>query len=315
MTDLRKLAERITREVLVANYSCADDEAIIDRAEHMLREDREALVADLYRRSFCDPPNETFRRIFWEDVMRVLEGGEQAQPSNAAGEVVDSSRPDTEHPTSALPAAPDPHEFEEYAAPIAQGLCSICDRPADDPIHEVNDGVLQNDADRYWDSDSADPSNDLVDRAEPTVTVGPGDEVMVAYSEDSIGTVVGEHEGSIVALWDDGDYHDDNPSDLRTHDGRPVSGFDPDAGKSLFQRKGGMEMFEVCSKLDDAEDRITELERQLERAKQDRYDALSVYTKEGLLASEWVARAGRYKRERDEARAERDAIRRKYGVA
>lgn len=35
---------------------------------------------------------------------------------------------------------------------------------------------------------------------------------------------------------------------------------------------------------------------------QDRYDALSVTSREGLLASEWIARTGKAERERDEAR-------------
>lgn len=41
----------------------------------------------------------------------------------------------------------------------------------------------------------------------------------------------------------------------------------------------------------------------------DRYDALSVTSREGLLSSEWVARTGKAERERDEAEAEVERLR------
>lgn len=48
--------------------------------------------------------------------------------------------------------------------------------------------------------------------------------------------------------------------------------------------------------------RIAELEAKNAQLSQDRYDALSVTTREGLLCSEWVLRTGKAERERDEAR-------------
>lgn len=57
-------------------------------------------------------------------------------------------------------------------------------------------------------------------------------------------------------------------------------------------------------------------EEERKRLRQERFDALTVYTKEGLLASEWVARTGKAERERDAADAraesaerERDGLR------
>lgn len=43
---------------------------------------------------------------------------------------------------------------------------------------------------------------------------------------------------------------------------------------------------------------------QFAQLRQDRADALSVTSRDGLLSSEWVARVGKAERERDEARAE-----------
>jgi hypothetical protein len=46
-----------------------------------------------------------------------------------------------------------------------------------------------------------------------------------------------------------------------------------------------------------------------ERRRQDRADALSVKSRDGLLSSEWLARTGKAERERDEARAENERLR------
>lgn len=61
---------------------------------------------------------------------------------------------------------------------------------------------------------------------------------------------------------------------------------------------------------------ITEREGECERLTkenarlfQDRYDALSVTSRDGLLSSEWVARTGKAERQRDEAHAELTALR------
>lgn len=48
---------------------------------------------------------------------------------------------------------------------------------------------------------------------------------------------------------------------------------------------------------------MAELRSQNDRLRQDRYDALSVTSKDGLLASEWVARAGKAERQVAELRA------------
>lgn len=47
---------------------------------------------------------------------------------------------------------------------------------------------------------------------------------------------------------------------------------------------------------------IQKMEKKLARAIQDRYDALSVTSKEGLLSSEWVARTGKAEREANSLR-------------
>lgn len=57
------------------------------------------------------------------------------------------------------------------------------------------------------------------------------------------------------------------------------------------------------AKLAAAEARVAELEAHGDRLRQDRADALSVKSREGLLASEWVARTGKAERERDKAEA------------
>ena len=57
---------------------------------------------------------------------------------------------------------------------------------------------------------------------------------------------------------------------------------------------------------DEACKRLAAQEQELERLRQERRDALSVHTKEGLLASEWVLRTG--KAERELAEAERQHL-------
>jgi hypothetical protein len=47
---------------------------------------------------------------------------------------------------------------------------------------------------------------------------------------------------------------------------------------------------------------VKQLQRELDRVRQERSDALNVKSKEGLLSSEWIARTGKAERERDEAR-------------
>ena len=48
---------------------------------------------------------------------------------------------------------------------------------------------------------------------------------------------------------------------------------------------------------------VDELEADAVRLRQDRYDALSVYSTDGLLSSEWVARSGKAEREVKELEA------------
>jgi uncharacterized protein with PIN domain len=55
----------------------------------------------------------------------------------------------------------------------------------------------------------------------------------------------------------------------------------------------------TSGKLETARDQILDLQADNERLRQDRADALNVTSREGLLASEWVLRAGRAERERD----------------
>jgi hypothetical protein len=191
-------------------------------------------------------------------------------------------------------SAPDPHEFSgnDYVEGCIEqvGESESCGRPADDPIHEVSDGTNeQGDSRRLGGGEEGHPvqaqerdqagaptqSGDGLDsrrdnpadplQTEP-VTVGPGDEVR--WNSNSY-TAIGDHEGCLVIAWTD-ELGIKKASVMQhatvyTPDGRPVSGFDPDAGKSLFQRKGGQEMYDVCSKLDDAEERIAELERKLKK--------------------------------------------------
>src|SRR5881397_843170 len=52
---------------------------------------------------------------------------------------------------------------------------------------------------------------------------------------------------------------------------------------------------------------VRRLQAENDRLRQDRADALSVRSREGLLSSEWVARTGKAERERDEARARAEA--------
>lgn len=115
MTDYRKLAERIVTRVRGSreHHHAHEWNRAASSVERILREDGEALVgrviAELRREGYLDHPSidGDDADLREEICSRVLgKGGERAQPSNAAGEVVDSSRPDTEHPTSALPAAP-----------------------------------------------------------------------------------------------------------------------------------------------------------------------------------------------------------------
>lgn len=46
---------------------------------------------------------------------------------------------------------------------------------------------------------------------------------------------------------------------------------------------------------------LTEMQAENDQLRQDRYDALSVTSRDGLLSSEWVARTGKAERERDTA--------------
>ena len=57
------------------------------------------------------------------------------------------------------------------------------------------------------------------------------------------------------------------------------------------------------------------LSESYDRIFQDRYDLLTVHTKEGMLASEWLMRTATAERERDEARAERAFIETEYAAA
>lgn len=62
--------------------------------------------------------------------------------------------------------------------------------------------------------------------------------------------------------------------------------------------------------LDALEARLKAAEELAERRRQDRADALSVTTTDGLSASEWVARAGKAERERDEWKARAEQLER-----
>lgn len=113
------------------------------------------------------------------------------------------------------------------------------------------------------------------------VYVEPGDEVKVVYDTTSVGTVVAEFEGLIVALWDDGEFHGDSPSELITPDGRPVAGFREREPLSVVMGDGRsfvpnselvqqwydnvrMTADEVeCQQLAEATQRIAELEREV----------------------------------------------------
>lgn len=67
---------------------------------------------------------------------------------------------------------------------------------------------------------------------------------------------------------------------------------------------------------DELDAKDAEIERVWElynRAMQDRRDALSVTSKDGLLSSEWLLRTGVAERKLDEARDERDALRARVG--
>lgn len=57
------------------------------------------------------------------------------------------------------------------------------------------------------------------------------------------------------------------------------------------------------------------LSESYERIFQDRYDLLTVHTKEGMLASEWLMRTATAERERDEERAELAFIQTEYAAA
>jgi hypothetical protein len=54
---------------------------------------------------------------------------------------------------------------------------------------------------------------------------------------------------------------------------------------------------------------IVALGERVDKLAQDRRDALSVTSKDGLLSSEWIARTGKAERERDDAIKDRDALR------
>lgn len=56
-------------------------------------------------------------------------------------------------------------------------------------------------------------------------------------------------------------------------------------------------------------DTIEALRAEVERLKQDRYDALSVTSRDGLLSSEWVLRTGKAERERDSLRSQLSSTR------
>jgi hypothetical protein len=58
----------------------------------------------------------------------------------------------------------------------------------------------------------------------------------------------------------------------------------------------------ICGACKDAADELASLRRENDRLRQDRSDALNVRSREGLLASEWVARTGKAERELAEAR-------------
>jgi len=65
-------------------------------------------------------------------------------------------------------------------------------------------------------------------------------------------------------------------------------------------------LIEVQSERDALTERVAELERENDRLRRDRYEALSVTSRDGLLASEWVARTGRAEAEVQRLTQERD---------
>ena len=62
-------------------------------------------------------------------------------------------------------------------------------------------------------------------------------------------------------------------------------------------------LLDLATRLRAALDDVARVREGRDRAVRDRYDALSVKSRDGLLSSEWIARTGRAERERDEARA------------
>lgn len=58
----------------------------------------------------------------------------------------------------------------------------------------------------------------------------------------------------------------------------------------------------------EAADALARLRSENDRLRQERYDALSVTSKDGLLASEWVARTGKAEREAKALRSENEVL-------
>lgn len=81
----------------------------------------------------------------------------------------------------------------------------------------------------------------------------------------------------------------------------------PKAGRRFFDQERSYYIKRLrrsASEISELKDQLAKALDYAERARRDRYDALGVKTKEGLLASEWLLRTGKAERERDEALAE-----------
>lgn len=205
-------------------------------------------------------------------IREELEGGEQG----------DTGEGETTGEPTLGPAAPDqPHEFTGRNAECCLkmrwfgGQAVRCNRPADDPIHEVNDGsrIMGNDRD----------STSLLDRdvvgdvgrreAEVTddgVYVGPGDEVVANDGRtyvvrgvmdcDTCQIIVQLPKSAIHVL-------SISPISLATLDGKPVLGYREDRRASTLR-----EAEEYAGKVRALAHRIDKLELELDIERDEHHD-------------------------------------------